>query len=241
MLRGLVDRLFARLGYVVMRESHFLERRGTLGWERLGMLDIRPQTVVDVGVAYGTPELYQAFPDAELVLVEPLTEYDAAIAEILARRRGRRFTAALGSADGTLDINVEPDNRLKSSFKERTAESSTGATLLRRTVPVRRLDSLLDGEVLSEPMLLKVDVEGFELEALRGAPRTLARTTAVIVETSIARRFSDGPGLTEIVAEMQRNGFEVFDFLHVARGTGPGARHADLLFLRTDRLISSGS
>ena len=35
---------------------------------------LRPGTIVDVGVAYGTPELYAAFPDARLLLVETLRE-----------------------------------------------------------------------------------------------------------------------------------------------------------------------
>ena len=48
-------------------------------------------------------------------------------------------------------------------------------------VPVRRLDSVLEA---SAPMLIKIDVEGYEPEVLAGAARTLERPSllAIIVE-----------------------------------------------------------
>ena len=41
----------------------------------LGRFQFAPRTVIDVGVEAGTPELYRAFPDADLLLVEPMEEW----------------------------------------------------------------------------------------------------------------------------------------------------------------------
>lgn len=233
MLGSLADRFFGRLGYVLMRKSNFNLVRGTLGWERLSSIPMVPKTIIDVGVGYGTPELYDAFPEARLILVEPLEEYLPSIRAICSGRNVVHHAVALGANDDELEINVEPQERLKSSFLSRTRESATGHLPSRRKVPVRRLDGLLSDIEIDKPIALKIDVEGFELEVLRGAPQTLKRVDCVIIETSIARRFEGSPLFADIIGEMAKHQFDLYDVLHVARSEQPGARHADLLFMRT--------
>jgi len=41
-------------------------------FSHLKKLQFAPGTVIDVGVAYGTPDLYEAFPTSKFYLVEPL-------------------------------------------------------------------------------------------------------------------------------------------------------------------------
>ena len=63
--------------------------------------------------------------------------------------------------------------------------SSTGASLLpnwagapssaARRVPVTTLDNILDGRITDKSLLIKVDVEGFEYQLLKGSQRTLDR------------------------------------------------------------------
>lgn len=60
-----------------------------------------PRTIIDVGVGQGTPDLYNAFPQAYLVLVEPLAEFNGAVDAILKARRGEKLAAALGAAGQT--------------------------------------------------------------------------------------------------------------------------------------------
>jgi FkbM family methyltransferase len=51
-------------------------------------------------------------------------------------------------------------------------------------VPVRRLDDVLSGLGIEQVRLLKIDVEGFEVEVLRGAEATLAKEPLVCMEVS---------------------------------------------------------
>ena len=38
-------------------------------------MDLKPNTVIDVDVAYGTQALYELFPNARHILIEPIEEF----------------------------------------------------------------------------------------------------------------------------------------------------------------------
>ncbi len=77
-------------------------------------------------------------------------------------------------------------------------------------VPVMRLDELVDNDV---PLLIKIDVEGYEREVLLGAEKTLAdrRLLAVIMETNgSGARY--GVADDELILIMARYGFSTFSY-----------------------------
>jgi 16S rRNA G527 N7-methylase RsmG len=45
-------------------------------------LGFKPKTIIDVGVAYGTPGLYGVFDDVKYLLVDPLREYETVMQDI---------------------------------------------------------------------------------------------------------------------------------------------------------------
>ena len=82
---------------------------------------------------------------------------------------------ALGTERGEVDLyDVEP------SLGPHPLDVSTRPGTGRRyTVPVERLDDLLDDDA----DFVKIDVEGAEVEVLKGAPRTIASRPRMIVES----------------------------------------------------------
>ena len=51
-------------------------------------LGLNPETVIDIGIAKGTPELYKSFPKSYFLLVEPLDEFEPTMKSILKRYKG---------------------------------------------------------------------------------------------------------------------------------------------------------
>jgi FkbM family methyltransferase len=192
-----------------------------------------PATIVDVGVADGTGSLYEAFPDAYLVLVEPLTEFAGNSREILAKRNGRHIPMALGGAQGSKTIFVEPGDSLKSSFYERCEIERTGEVRIAREVEVTTLDAIASEFSFPRPYGLKLDTEGMELEILSGASNFLRDTIFVIAEVSVAHRFEGSYSFEQLIGRMSESGFEVCDLLDIGRA-GPSAdvTFIDLLFRR---------
>src|SRR4051812_14289945 len=175
--------------------------------ERLGF---HPATVVDVGVAYGTPELYEAFPDARFLLVDPLEEYAEGIAQATARLRHAEWVrAAAGPEPGEISINVNRAPALSSTLGHWKGQDDGGQP---RAVPVGRIDDLVDERSLPAPFLVKVDVEGAELNVLAGATRVLEQTELVLLEVNLFEFLPGQPQLHDVVAFMKERGFVTYDF-----------------------------
>lgn len=72
-------------------------------------------------------------------------------------------------------------------------------------VGMARLDEF--AELIREPALLKIDVQGYELEVLRGAGGALSRFHAVVLEVSHAELYHGAPSPAELADYLQEAGF----------------------------------
>jgi FkbM family methyltransferase len=199
--------LWAR-GVELRRRGTGVRRTAEEVLEHAVAVGFRPGTVVDVGVAYGTPELYAAFPGSRHLLVEPLAEYEEALG-ILARRHGAEVVlAAAGPEPGTTTINVHRAPALSSTLGGWRGASDQGSP---REVPVVRVDDVVAERALPGPYLLKVDVEGGELAVLDGAPRVLGESELVLLEVSLFELVPGAPLLHDVVAYMRERGFVVYE------------------------------
>lgn len=195
---------------------------------------VAARTVVDVGVAFGTRELYRAFPAARFLLVEPLRDYAEYLEKIAAQYRCDIVYKALGKREEVCEMHVDPRILTRSSLYARTELTNTGSPLELRKIEMTTLDSLLDvyGD-LEGPILLKIDTEGHELAVVEGGSDFLRRVDVVVAEVSVAPRFEGAYGFSEFVAAMDRHGFEVCDFLRLSyMRRSAGTQFADIAFKR---------
>jgi FkbM family methyltransferase len=113
-------------------------------------------------------------------------------------------------------------------------------------VPVARIDDLLIGRC---PFAMKIDVEGFELQALRGAAATLRdrRLKAIIIELAdwILTRY--GTSAQEVRSLLESRGFHLYNYDPFNRTLAPIIAHRGLnaIFIRENddeisRRLSSG-
>lgn len=191
------------------------------------------ETIIDVGVAGGTPWLYAAYPKQNLLLVEPLNVVDS-LNNLIKDRDYEMFECAVGAAEGEIEIAYDMTMPARSSVNARTelTENRTH-TVVKRTVPLRTLDSLVaESRFGSGRLGLKIDAEGFELEILKGATETLARTDFVVCEVSAAKRFEDSYDFSELIVYLHSMGFAVSRILHAMPDGNGIIRFADLLFER---------
>ena len=188
--------------------------------------DLKPATVFDIGVAYGTHELYRAFPDAYYHLIDPTYESLHHMRRLGRRLRCEIHAVALGNREGETTIEIRPDIQGATLL-----EDFTPREIVRHDrVPMRRFDSLF-GEI-AQPALAKIDVQGAELMVLEGMTGRLGSLDAVLVETSTIASVRGGAEVHDVVQFMHGHGFALADVLGMTRRPLDRATaQLDLLFL----------
>jgi len=89
----------------------------------------------------------------------------------------------------------------------------------RERVPTRRLDEVLNPNDLERPILLKADVQGYELEVLRGAERLLDRINDLVLELSFTELYRGQPLVSEVVCYLHDHGFRLCGVYNVTPDT----------------------
>jgi len=204
----------------------------------LGRAGFSPTHILDGGAYRGewAQLAREVFPGARLLLVEPQPSL-AAHLESVAREIGNAelVSAALGRTEGEARLLLEETNsRIVADDRARTDASTR--------VPVATIESLLGSRDFTDRCLLKLDLQGHELEALSGAGSWFGRAEAILVEVSWLR-IGDVPIVGEVMAAFREKGYVAYDiFNHRNRPRDGALWQADIIFVQTgSALIGSRS
>jgi FkbM family methyltransferase len=197
------------------------------------------KTVIDVGGGRGQFAVFACarFPDATILCFEPLPGSAAKIRRILGDSpRVEIQQVAVGVESGTTSVHVSDDSD-SSSLLRPTREQlrrypSTGSV---RTldVEVRKLDDLVESVEL--PLLIKIDVQGGELDVLVGAERLLSEATELFVECSFVELYENQPLAGDVIAFLGDHGFDLAGIYSGSYGDDGVCVQADLLFRKAFR------
>jgi FkbM family methyltransferase len=171
--------------------------------------------VIDVGANRGqfTLACRAELPGIPIVAFEPIPAEAATFRRVHGQAAQVRLVeSALGETAGQATLHMSqsadsssllPIGRRQTELFQNTAEVGT------ITVAVNRLDDLADYWQGRRHQLLKLDVQGFELNVLRGATATLQSCAYVYAECSEVALY-DGQALrAEVEAFLKAHGFVV--------------------------------
>lgn len=156
------------------------------------ILEQMPESGVlwDIGANVGIHALTvrKLRPHVEVVAFEPVP---ITLARLVQHARDNELDVmiipvALGNEAGYMPMSIRLRGNTGIASLSPWPKSQYDTTL---TVPVERGDALVEKAVVPAPDVIKIDVEGFELEALHGLSKTFAdtRLRAIIFETSTAK------------------------------------------------------
>ena len=199
-----------------------LERLAARGWA--------PAHIVDVGAYRGdfARQCLRLWPRARLTCFEPLPAR-ADTLEMLARTYpGLRVHRTLVGAEERDRVALHESETASSVLKEWQANQFPV-----REYPMTTIDRAI-GSDADEPTpdFLKIDVQGYELEVLKGAERTLASLAVVLTEVNLLDIHQGVPLLDQLVAWLAARNFVVYDIAGLTRRPLDGALwQADLVFV----------
>jgi len=207
---------------------------GTEHRRLLQSLDCRH--VVDIGANCGQFALIsrKCFPDARIDSFEPLAEPADRFERVFAGDANIHLhRCAIGAEKATMTIHVSerddsssllPIGKNQSELFPHTGEREV------REVPVLPLHEVIDAGRLSSPALLKIDVQGFELEVLKGCCSMLDRFACIYVECSFIELYEGQALADEVIDYLSQHGFRLVGLYNMTYDKKGIAVQADFLF-----------
>jgi FkbM family methyltransferase len=213
------DRLARRLGVPEI----------SVALERLRANKFVPQQIFDVGAHAGefTKLCRTIWPAAKLtcfeVLPSPLRELrqwcardgNADVIELLLGSESKEAVPLheLGTASSILDEHIAQRSRT-------------------RLYPMRTIDEIVASRCIAAPDFLKLDVQGYELEVLKGAQHALTTISAILAEINLLDIHKNVPLLDDVIIFMREKGFVAYDICGLTRRPlDQGLWQADFIFV----------
>lgn len=148
------------------------------------------KTIIDVGANEGqfSSKARILFPGASIYAFEPIPPVYSLLTENF--KKDHKFVAyniGLGESNGTLQFN-QNESSASSSFLQMEDAHVNNFEFTREvetiSVDVNTLDNIFEEKNLEEPILIKLDVQGYEKYVINGGVNTLSKAKMVITELS---------------------------------------------------------
>ena len=202
--------------------------------ERLRSLGFNPVQIVDVGAFEGewTVTTSLIFPNAKILMVEAMPQKVLALQPLKSNSNIDYEIAVLGEADGK-DVFFTELETASSVLEENAA---THNRIKRQT---SSLNSILAKRNIAKVDLIKLDVQGYELEVLAGFDKYMATTDAILTEASLLDIHKGVPLVRDMINYMGDRGFVLYDICSVStrRPLDNALWQTDLLFVKENSVF----
>lgn len=202
-------------------------------WSLLNIknLGFNPKVAIDVGAYNGewTAMFKKIFPDARVLMVEAQNSKADNLKNLTTQLPGTAFhIGLLGATSGqqiVFNINETVSSALP-EYKENTFAKETRTT--------ESLDDVIAkaGTDFNAPDFIKLDVQGYELEVLKGAAGAIKTAQFILCEVSLIEINKGAPLIAEVIAFMNAKGFAVYDICSfIRRPLDRALWQTDILFV----------
>ncbi len=220
-----------RFGKKLYVETDFPSIESSL--EALKMWGFEPQYSIDVGAYHGewTRMFKRYYPDSHVLMIEAQTSKSDRLQSFANEHNGQVIyeNALLG-----------PEDNKSVEF----TEMETGSSVFEESSPYDRnkvsrtqvtLDTLVDSHPqFKQPDFLKLDVQGYELEVLKGASELLTNTQIILMEASFIPVNKGAPLIDEVIQFMSVRNYRLLDLCSQIRRKDGSLWQTDLLFIHNN-------
>jgi FkbM family methyltransferase len=224
----------------------FLDKQYYLGYAHIEKaiklskeIKLNAGIIIDVGGADGTtPKIFSiAFPNYKIYVFEPLRENYSLIQKELKQfpnliliNKAVGSTSKRGMINKTKRITsssmyqpiIEPHSELFSDILTVAGTEEVDITTLDESIPQ------------NEPIsILKLDVQGYELEVLKGAAAVIERTGIIVLEMNNHNNYQGAPKYYDVDEHLRSKNFILYDTFPSTKDRGQ-LKEWDSIYIRND-------
>ena len=199
---------------------------------------LRLSTIVDIGANRGQFALCarRLYPQAHIFSFEPLRIPAEVYKRVfVADDRTQLFNKAIAPRSGAAQMHVSrwdvsssllPIGQLQHDNFPFTEESRL------EEVSTSTLEECIDHQSIKPAALLKLDVQGYELQALQGCAQLIDRFQYVYAEASFVELYVGQPLVTDVIEFLFAKRFKLVTVANLSYGKSRRPIQADFLFCR---------
>lgn len=198
------------------------------------------KTILDIGANEGqfADKMHALFPEASIYSFEPIPEafslLDKNFKDV---QQVEGINLALGDSTGEITFNKN-ESSASSSFLEMADTHKNSFDFAIQTNPIKvkvdTLDNVMTGKKIDFPMLIKIDVQGFEEKVIKGGMDIIKKADMVFCEVSFVELYK-GQLLFGGIYEIFKNlGFSYAGSIEQLRSPETNAiLQADAIFIKS--------
>lgn len=207
-------------------------------FKRLSILGYNPSEIIDIGAHKGhwSINIHKHYPEAKIFMFEPIEKYFNELTT-LAESIGNDSIAFnyLLSSKSDVELKFYINESVSSVLEEHYISSNIEI----KNILTKSLDDII--ELKTNNALLKIDVQGHELEVLKGAVNTLKNIECIQMEISLIDINKNAPLIEEVLSVMkQEYGFILYDITEmIRRPLDQALWQVDVIFIKMGSNILS--
>lgn len=198
-----------------------------------------PGTVIDVGAQSGTAPLYDIFPESHHVMLETVAECEPALQELCRQLPSAEYhITAASDHSGSVSLWVSQSKEYSSIADPeflRRYDILTADDI--RTLDAITLDDLCGANRYTGPFLVKIDVDGAEIDVLKGATTLFRADSVFVIEATLNDAQPRFPRILEFLKDHDFVLHDIVDSMY--RPTDKALWQVDVVMVHADSTYRS--
>jgi len=202
--------------------------------QRLSKLGRQPVNVLDIGAYDGSwaLALKQAFPAARIHCFEAQEKMAQPLEALTRRYADIGFTKALLGADSSQVVEFHVQETRHGSSGSSIYKETTGFETEVVTMPIQTVDEILEDVHFPPVDFIKIDVQGAEIDVLKGAVKAMQTAEVLVTELSLVDYNEGAPLIHEVMAFLAGHGFVLYEIADTHRRRNDTLIQIDGIFVK---------